>query len=87
MLKDDTHSDNQAVCVCVCVCVRVRACVSVCVCAPKVTKLLITSDMIWTPFDWLNNFFNLYMAALVGIVSRCGLALMHIIETTLTRVS
>ena len=46
MLKDDTHSDNQAVCVCVCVCVCVRACVSVCVCAPKVTKLLITSDMI-----------------------------------------
>ena len=28
--------------------------------------------MTWTPYDWLNKFYSCYMAAIVGIVSRCG---------------
>ena len=31
-------------------------CVCVCVCPPP--RLLITSSMIWTPYDWLNNFYS-----------------------------
>ena len=31
--------------------------------------------MIWTPYDWLNEFYNFYMAALVGIISRYGLTI------------
>ena len=29
--------------------------------------------MIWTPYDWLNKFYNFCMAAIVGINRRCGL--------------
>ena len=35
-------------------------------------RLLITSSMIWTPYDWLNKFYSFYMAAAV-ISSGCGL--------------
>ena len=31
--------------------------------------------MIWTAYDWLNKFYNFYMAAVVGIVSRRGLSI------------
>ena len=31
------------------------------------------SGMIWTPYDWLNKIYSFYVAAVVGIVSRCGL--------------
>ena len=48
-------------CVYMCVCV----CVSVCALRP-----IITSDVIWTPYDWLNKFYNFYMAAVVVIISR-----------------
>ena len=46
-------------CVCVCVCVS----------APR---LLITSGVMWCdidPYDWLNKFYGLYMAAVVGVDS------------------
>ena len=43
---------------CVCMCVRVCVCVS----APR---LLITSGVIWTPYDWLNNFYSFYMMSVV----------------------
>ena len=36
-------------------------------------RLLLTSGMIWTPYDWLNNFYTFYVAAVVGIASRYGL--------------
>ena len=49
---------RMSVCVCVCVCV--------CVSTPR---LLITSDMIWTPYDWLNKFYGFYMVAVVDIDS------------------
>ena len=29
--------------------------------------------MIWSPYDWLNKFYSLYIAAVIDIVSRCGL--------------
>ena len=52
-------------CVCVCVCV--------CVCPPP--RLLITSGMILTPYDWLNKFCNCYMAIVVGINNGHGLGI------------
>ena len=61
------------VCVCVCVCVcaraRVRAYVCVCVCECVSPGLLIASDMIWTPYDWLNKFCSFYIATIASIIS------------------
>ena len=48
-------------------------CVSMCVCLYQ--KLLITSGMIWAPYDWLNKFYSFYAVAVVGMVSRCGLSI------------
>ena len=48
-------------------------CVCVCVCPPP--RLLITSGMIWTPYDWLNKFYSCYMAIVVVIVNRRGLGI------------
>ena len=42
------------------------------VCVPAL-RLLITSGMIWTPYDWLNKLYSFNMVAAVGIISRCGL--------------
>ena len=39
-----------------------------CVCPPP--RLLITSGMIWSQYDWLNKFYSFYMAAIVGIISK-----------------
>ena len=44
---------------CVCVCLRV--------CPPP--RLLITSGVIQTPYDWLNKFYGFSLAAVVDIVS------------------
>ena len=52
------------VCVCVCVCVCVYACA--CVSAPEA---IITSGMIWTPYDWLNK------AIVVVIINGRGLCI------------
>ena len=38
-------------------------------------RLLIAKGVIWTPYDWINKFYSLYMAAVVGIVSRHGLSI------------
>ena len=46
-------------------------CVCVSMCPPP--RLVITSGVIWTPYDWLNKYYSFCMAAIVGIVSRCGL--------------
>ena len=64
------------VCMCVCVFVCVRLCVFVCVyvCVSPPLRLLITSSMIWTPYDWLNKFYSFCVVAIVGIVSRHGLS-------------
>ena len=50
---------------------RKSACVCVHVCL--LSRLLITSAMIWIPHDWLNKFYSFYIAAVVIIISRCGL--------------
>ena len=56
-------------------------CVFVCVCV-SAPRLLITSDMIWTSYDWLNKFYSFYMAPAVVIDSRgVALELKRIIET------
>ena len=45
--------------------------VGMCACGCLSSRLLITSGMIWIPYDWLNKFCNFYVAALViGIISR-----------------
>ena len=51
-------------------CLYPFACVHRCICVGVSTyKQLVTIGTIQTPRDWLNNFYNFYMAALVGIVS------------------
>ena len=52
---------------CVCVCVCVFACVST-------LRLLITSGVIWTPYDWSNKFYGFYMAVVVDIDSGCDVS-------------
>ena len=44
----------------------------VCVCPPP--RQLISSGMIWTPYDWLNKFYSCYMAIVI-IVNGCGLGI------------
>ena len=34
---------------------------------------IISSGMIWTPYDWSNKFYSFNMAVVVGIVSKLGL--------------
>ena len=50
----------------------VSMCVCLCVCLPL--RLLITSGMIWTPYDWLNKFYSCYTAIVVVIVNGHGLS-------------
>ena len=53
--------------------VYVFVCVCVCVCVSTL-RLLITSGVIWTPYDWLNKFYSCYMATVVIIVNgHCGI--------------
>ena len=40
--------------------------VCICVCTLPL-RLLITSDMTWTSYDWLNKLYNIYIAAVVII--------------------
>ena len=46
-------------------------CISVCV----YPRLLITSGVILTPYDWSNKFYGFYIAAVVGIISGRGLSM------------
>ena len=63
------------VCACVygCVCMCVGVCVHVCVCTAP--RLLITIDIIWNPYDWLNKFYIFCVAVKVDILSRYGLSI------------
>ena len=61
--------------VCVCVCVFVCVCVCVCVCVSLPPRLLITSGVIWTSYDWLNKFYSCCMATIVVIVNGHGLSI------------
>ena len=58
-----------------CSCVDVCMCVCVCVCVCPPPRLLITSGMIWTPYDWLNKFYSRYMEIVVIIVNGHGLGI------------
>ena len=71
-------------CVCVCVCVCVCMCVCVFVCPPQ--RLLITSGMIWTPYDKTSStdfVWQLQLLLVVGV----ALELKHVVETNPIRVS
>ena len=57
------------VCVPVCACASVCVCVCVCVCVSLPPRVLITSGMMWTLYDWLNKFYSFYMAVIVSIVN------------------
>ena len=48
--------------------IGIYVCVYVCLCP----RLLITSGVICTLYDWLNKFYNCYMATVAIIVSGCG---------------
>ena len=50
-------------------------CVYVCVCVCPPLRLLITSDVIWTPYNWLNKFYSCYMASVVVIINGRGLGI------------
>ena len=54
--------------------IKLILCKCLCVFVSLSPGLLLTSGMIWTPYDWLNNFYTVYVAAVVGIVRRCGLS-------------
>ena len=47
----------------------------VCVCVCLHPRLLITSGMIWTSYDWLNKFYSCYMATIVIIVIGRGISI------------
>ena len=59
---------------CVLACVHVYTCMCVwaCICMPA-PRLLITSGVIGTPYDWLNKLYSFYMAAVVSVI--IGMAL------------
>ena len=66
------------VCVFACVCVCVSLSVSVSLCLSLSLRLLITSGMIWTTYDWLNKFCSCYMVTVVVIVNGHSLSIdMH----------
>ena len=50
---------------------HVCVCVFVCPCP----RLLMTSGMIWTSYDWLNKFYSCYMATVVAIVNGRSLSI------------
>ena len=52
-------------------CGRLYVCVFVC----PPPRLLITSGVIWTPYDWLNKFYSCYMATVVVIINGRGLGI------------
>ena len=60
------------ICVCVC-CVCVCVCVCVSIPIPKASSMMWCDE--WTLYDWLNKFYNFYIAAVVGIGSRYGLCI------------
>ena len=52
---------------------KVCVCMCVCVCVHHQGFIVIISDTIWhdmKPYDWLNKFYSLWMAAVVCIVNR-----------------
>ena len=64
--------------------------VCVCVCSPP--RLLITSGAMWCdidPYDWLNKFYDFYMAVVVGISSGRDVSIytVCVVETSPIRVS
>ena len=50
-------------------------------------RLLITSSVIWTPYDWLNKFYSFYVVAVSLLVMGVVLELKHIVETNIVRLS
>ena len=48
-------------------------CLRVCVCPPP--RLLLTSGVMWRPYDWLNKFYSCYMTFVVVIVNGRGLGI------------
>ena len=58
-------------------------CVSVC----PPPRLVITSGVIWTSYDWLNKYYSFCMAAIIGIVVGVALEMKRVIETKLIRVT
>ena len=54
-------------------------CVCVCVCVCPHPRLLITSGVIWTLYDWLNKSYSCYMATVVVIINERALGIgMHL---------
>ena len=54
--------------------VSVRTAVFMCVFTPEAINNY-KCDVIWTLYDWLNEFYNFYMAVVVDIISRHGISI------------
>ena len=54
--------------------VRMSVCVCVCVCV-SIPRLLITSGVICSPYDWLNKSYSCDMATVVVIINGFGLGI------------
>ena len=54
-----THAGIRPACAWFLRIASVSECLCVCLCSPP--RLLITSGVIWTPYDWLNKFYDFYM--------------------------
>ena len=58
-----------------------NVCLRVCLCLCPPLRLLITSGLMWCdidPYNWLNKFYGLYVAAVVGICSEHDISIyMH----------
>ena len=51
-----------------------------CMVRVSIPRLLITSSIIWTQYDWLAKFYSLYIVAIVTIIISVALQLKGIVE-------
>ena len=42
---------------------------------PRLVVTINYSGMIWTPYDWFNNFYICYMATNIGVINGRGLGI------------
>ena len=50
-------------------------CTDVCMCVCLPLRILITSGLIWTLYNWLNNLYSSCVATVVSILSMHGLSI------------
>ena len=66
---------HVCLCVCLSVCLSVYVSVCVCVCMCLCMCVRSTSDVIWTPYDWVNKLYSFYVATVVSIINGRGFSI------------